>query len=173
MPTPVPVNERILRQIRTDVAAISGIGTVVRFSSTGRWWTGTEWLNGLQHLDAMVVFSGEQEIQQSLGNSAALVTMRMTVGVGVVIAPSEEVTTSTDSTLRDWISRVKTKVMTNHQITESGGTRLAIETRVSNVPDVTTTEGQRETNALTFFEVDYMHPRNNPTVGPGITVFEE
>ena len=41
MPTAVAIQERILRQIRTDVAAITGIGDVVRFAASGKWWSGS------------------------------------------------------------------------------------------------------------------------------------
>ena len=174
MPVSVAISERILRQVRTDVAAITGIGTVVRMSAPGRWWTGSEWLDELGDTDAQVVFGGEDVISEAIGGNSAPVTKRMRVGVAVSVARPETETTPTDAKIQYWNALVEQAVMSNAQIAETAtSVRLASETRLANVPETLTTQGQRESVALKFFEIDYLHERNNPfrfgTVIPLVT----
>lgn len=163
MPVSVTISERILRQIRSDVAGITGIGNVVRRSLTGRWWTGTEWLDGLGDGAAQVIFSGCDVLSEALGGDSAPITKRMRVAVAVSVVRPETEQTATDSKIQNWNALVEEAVMGNQQVVETAtSTRLAIESRVSNVPDVLTVQGQSEGVALTFFEVDFMHERDNP-----------
>ena len=125
--------------------------------------------------DALVVFQGEQELEQSIGDDTAPVLLQMDVAVAVLIGKAETATTYTDSVARNWNALVRQKLMTNPRIVETAtSVRLAVDSRIVNVPDLTTAEGQKETSSFTFLEVDYRIERNNPfRLGSAIAQVEE
>lgn len=175
MPAAVAIAERILRQVVREVESITSIDHVGRMTAHGRWWDGSAWIENRENSDAMVVFQGEQEIEQALGDNTAPCYLRMSVAIVVITGQAETSTTPVDSLIRNWNALVRQALMTNPFLTETVAPtqRLAIDSRIVSIPDVVAGESPREFDAFTFMDIDYVHRRNNPFVGPGITQLEE
>lgn len=155
----VSIKERILRQIASDVAAITGVSVVVRFSARGRWYnTGTSaWIERLPRDAAMVVCQSDEPQEEALNGP---VFRTMTVAVGIKCLPDNDDTTSDDVTVCRWEWQIEQALASNPTVND-GTDDLAVDVRVLSIPTVDVDADVREFRPLVLFEIDYQHDLAN------------
>lgn len=175
MPESISIRERICRQVRTNVAAISGIGDVVRWDARGKYRAGSTWVETLDHLDAMVFASDDEGIAEGSEGSIGTVIKTLPVFVFVVIRQDEDDTTSTDALVNKWLAALEYKLTADPFVIETAtSVRLASDSEVTRLYSAPREEGEREAIAGVMFEVEYTHDRNSPyQYGTAIPVLTE
>lgn len=157
----ISIKERILRQMRTNMAAVTGAAAAYRFSARGRWHNGSAFIDRLERDSIIVICQSDDVIEQALGGNQAPVTKRMRVVCGTVLMPDDDATTSHDTLMRRWEALMENKARATRFVFE-GSVQLAIEARVVDVPDAAVEQGQREFVPAVYVQVEYMHDRNDP-----------
>ncbi len=152
MPEAIPIKERILRQLRANVATITGIGTVRRWDTRAKFTP--------IHLDAIVAVvseSGEEGPQGTIGYT----DKTMSAVVAVILFQSEASDDDSDWLRNRWQARLEEKLMADPAIVEAVTLeRLAIDTKDPTHIEPDYAEGS--ISAAVQVDVTYRHDRNSP-----------
>jgi hypothetical protein len=180
----VSIRERIERRIRDIVAAIDGVGTAYRWDARGLVHPDTDKLVDenserltMHNGDAMVIADDEGASEGGEGNIGWTEKV-LPIEVYVTVRQDED-DEETSATLHNrWIYKLEKALMTDPYIHEVDGggeqtVRLAIDSRVTDASSPPVVDEQREFSAVIRIEVTYQHNRNDPAVGPGVTLLEE
>ena len=152
MPEAIPIRERILRQLRTNAATITGIGTVRRWDTRAKFTP--------IHLDAVVAASDETAEEGPQG-TIGYTDKTLPVVVAVILFQSEASDDDSDWLRNRWQARLEQKLMANPAIIEAvTNQRLAIDTQISLIDGPDYAEGSL--SAAVQVDVTYRHDRNSP-----------
>lgn len=169
----ISIKDRILRQIRTNMATVTGVPVVVGYSSRGRWYDGAAWIERLPRDSMIVLCQSDDPTEQAIGDNSAPITKRMRVACGILLNPDDDDSTSHDTLLRRWEALMENKARATPFVYE-GSVQLAINSDVVDQPEPETAEGAREFVPVVTIQVDYMHDRDDPTsLGTAITTLQE
>ncbi len=160
MPEAIPIKERILRQLRTNAATITGIGTVRRWDTRAKTTP--------IHLDAIVAVSDETAEEGPQG-TIGYTDKTLPVIVAVILFPNEASDDDSDWLRNRWQARLEQELMADPAIVEAVTLeRLAIDTQITAIPGPDYAEGSL--SAAVQVDVTYRHDRNSPyTLGTLIT----
>lgn len=166
MPEPVSIQERIIRQVAREVAAISGIGTVRR--GDGRA------IFASQHLDAVVWRDGANDPQEQAFGNDGPISRTIRVGVAVTLFSIENAALTTGELVERWIAKVENRLLGNRTMVESvtPSKRLAED----SMPPVSDTfdDDEGRAAAVTIVDITFRHDGTSPyTFGAAIPLLEE
>lgn len=163
MPSSVSIKERILRQIRTTCASVTGVDSAYRWD-TGRWYTGSAWVDTLPRNSIQVTVESDDVTGETIGGNAAPVTKTMNVAIAVKLIRDSDDTESYDTLTRRWERNIEAGLISNRTIIEAAtSVRLAIDSRFVSIPPPATDSGQAEVVPNLTYQVEYRHDRNNPS----------
>lgn len=123
------IRERILVQRRSEMAAISGIGTVYRWDARGT-------SDPLDHLDGIlrIVEETAEDMMPAYSNRPPDVECRMTIAYGVVIYQPEDASTATEILINQWRGLIEDAIHANPLVTETAtSAQLAVDSTPQEV----------------------------------------
>lgn len=173
MPSNISIKERILRQVRTTCAAVTGVAAAYRWD-TGRWWNGSAWVETMPRNSIMVAVESDDVVGEGLGTTGP--TMKqMNLSVGIKLVRDSDDTTVYDSLVRRWENDIEKALLADPFIAETAtGVRLAADSRVTTLPGPQSDSGQPEVVPSVILQIDYRHNRTDPSVlGTTITAVTE
>lgn len=163
----VSIKERILRQIRTTCASVTGADSAYRWD-TGRWYTGSAWVEVLPRDSIQVTVESDDVTGETIGGNAAPVTKTMNVSITVKLIRDSDDTESYDTLTRRWERNIEAGLIANRRIVEAAtSVRLAIDSRFVSLPPPSTDSGQAEVVPNLTYQIEYRHDRNNPSALTG------
>ena len=164
MPENIPIRERILRQVATNLEGVTGIGTVRR-------WDGKGTAN-VAPLDCFVVEEDESALEGPNGG-IGYTDKHLPLLIAVVLFPDESSSEADSWTRNRWQARLEEKIVADPYITEAiTEEKLAIDVSVVSVDGPDLAEGS--ISAAIRALVVYRHERTNPyRLGTLITVQAE
>lgn len=169
----VSVKERILRQLRTTCAAVTGVAAAYRWD-VGRWWNGSAWVETLPRNSVSLTVESDDVVDEAMGTNGPIMK-RMSVSVGIKLMRDGDDSTSYDTLVRRWENDLEAALMANPFVIETAtSVRLATDSQVTSLPGPATDTGQTEVVPTLLIQVDYRHDRNSPkALGSAIAAVTE
>lgn len=179
------IRERIERRLAAIVRGISGIGRVFRWDMRGPRDPDTELgvdsegkRPSMQHLDALIAPDDESAAEDGQGGmGGGTTTKTLPVEIFLKLAQDETHAMLTARLINRWLLRLETALMADPVLQEAAGEcneeRLAVSMRTVAIASPPIEFGQREVMVGIRVEVTYMHYRDDPAAGPGVTHYEE
>tara|TARA_Y100000310_G_scaffold196868_1_gene196946 strand:- start:712 stop:1209 length:498 start_codon:yes stop_codon:yes gene_type:complete len=155
------VRERIERRVLALVGAISGVGTVSRFSEFG---------NPTGHLD-VVLIADDEDAQPGGHGPTDITTIQMTLVAELFIAQPQNGTEETTAfVISRWVRNIKAAILADPTLIEVATSEpLANWLRYVGLDRLSLTEHQSEIVVPIVFEIEYDEYTQNPDAAPGVT----
>jgi hypothetical protein len=161
MPESIAIKERILRQIRTDMAAMTDVAAAYRWDARGE--------TNYENLSAIIVEGDEEAEHVNIQKTDKM----LPVSVCLLVTPDSSASERSSVTTVRWQARIEQKVIANRHWQETvGSVQLASDTHILSAATVEFEDGLLQ--IIVTFLVFYEHDEGNPYVLTGqIALLEE
>ncbi len=153
------IKERIERQLKTNLATISGIGSVERWQANGQ--------PHRQDLTCYVV--PDDEIYEGGEQESGLYVVRLPIEIALLQRQAKDDTEDSGFKHNRWLKLLHQKVMADTNLTETTtNALLALDIQVTGTSNPISETGQPEFYTILEIEVTYEINRENPTLNPHV-----
>lgn len=165
MPEPIPLAERIERQIVATLSAVAGVGTVFRY---GQRACGDDADMEQAGAGDVIVYPEDEQLTTADATPFDYAEQRMPLLITWLVAYEDAPAVNLPTQRRRAQARLIAALAVDPQITEDAtDEQLAVDSDIVGVLGPEYTEGL--INASVRLSVLYRHPRSDPYTGDGIT----
>lgn len=161
------IRERIERVLVARITAITGIGTVERWSPAG---------NAGGHLSAVIYLDEESAEEGSTQTTHCTLPVRVELLIALARADAGDAM----KVHNRWLGKIKAALLADRNLVESvtvglvtTNTPLAVDVRYTGADEPHTGKGQPELFVVASFEVVYDEKTTDPYTAPGIALRTE
>jgi len=159
----VSIRERVLRQLAANLEAVTDVGEVRRWDARAA--------DTPAHGDIVLVAQDETAEPGAQGPTGSTIKT-LTVAIVVRLFAETASETTTDSDVNKWLRRIEDAALHDPLLVETtSGQRLANDMAATKLIGPAFDEGI--VACALVCTIQYEHDRDDPTVGPGITLLQE